>query len=63
MKCSERVPESNKQVLLYFGTYDGHIEDGFISEDLDGKFHYLFDGDSLDVMPTHWMPLPEPPTD
>lgn len=60
--CSERMPELDKRVLLYFGSYDGHIEDGCIGDDGDGPYHYFFDGDSLQQEPTHWMPLPESPT-
>lgn len=63
IKCSERMPELDKRVLLYFGSYGGHIEDGCIGDDGDGPYHYFFDGDSLQQEPTHWMPLPEPPTD
>ncbi|MGP1065771.1 DUF551 domain-containing protein [Serratia sp. CY56810] len=59
--CSERMPELDKRVLLYFGSYDGHIEDGCIGDDGDGPYHYLFDGDSLQQEPTHWMPLPAAP--
>lgn len=59
--CSERMPELDKRVLLYFGSYDGHIEDGCIGDDGDGPYHYFFDGDSLQQEPTHWMPLPVAP--
>lgn len=59
--CSERMPELDKRVLLYFGSYDGHIEDGCIGDDGDGPYHYFFDGDSLQQDPTHWMPLPAAP--
>lgn len=59
--CSERMPELDKRVLLYFGSYDGHIEDGCIDDDGDGPYHYFFDGDSLQQEPTHWMPLPASP--
>ncbi|EMH4032953.1 Protein of uncharacterised function (DUF551) [Klebsiella oxytoca] len=59
--CSERMPELDKRVLLYFGSYSGHIEDGCIGDDGDGPYHYFFDGDSLQQEPTHWMPLPAAP--
>ncbi|MFI7997844.1 DUF551 domain-containing protein [Serratia marcescens] len=59
--CSERMPELDKRVLLYFGSYDGHIEDGCIGDDGDGPYHYFFDGDSLQQEPTNWMPLPAAP--
>jgi len=59
--CSERMPELDKRVLLYFGSYGGHIEDGCIGDDGDGPYHYFFDGDSLQQEPSHWMPLPAAP--
>ncbi|WP_105605681.1 DUF551 domain-containing protein [Cronobacter sakazakii] len=59
--CSERMPELDTRVLLYFPDYGGHIEDGCIGDEGDGPYHYFFDGDSLRHEPTHWMPLPEAP--
>jgi hypothetical protein len=59
--CSKRMPELDKSVLLYFGSYGGHVEDGCIGDDGDGPYHYFFDGDSLQQGPTHWMPLPAAP--
>lgn len=59
--CSERMPELDKRVLLYFGSYGGHIEDGCIGDDGDGPYHYFFDGDSMQQEPTHWMSLPAAP--
>ncbi len=59
--CSDRMPELNTRVLLYFPDYGGHIEDGCIGDEGDGHYHYFFDGDSLRHEPTHWMPLPEAP--
>lgn len=59
--CSEQMPELDKRVLLYFGSYSGHIEDGCIGDDGDGPYHYFFDGDSLQQEPTHWMPCPAAP--
>lgn len=58
---SERMPESDTRVLLYFSDYDGHIEDGFIGDNGDGLCHYLFDGDCFGRNPTHWQPLPAGP--
>ncbi|KAB0812426.1 DUF551 domain-containing protein [Cronobacter sakazakii] len=59
--CSERMPELDTRVLLYFPDYGGHIEDGCIGDEGDGHYHYFFDGYSLRHEPTHWMPLPEAP--
>ena len=58
---SERMPELDTRVLLYFSDYSGHIEDGCIGDEGDGPYHYFFDGDSLSHEPTHWMPLPAVP--
>lgn len=55
------VPNLDEKVLLLFTQYDNHIEDGFIGDEGDGIYHYLYDGDSLPSNPTHWQPLPEPP--
>ncbi|WP_285112752.1 DUF551 domain-containing protein [Leclercia adecarboxylata] len=59
--CSERIPNFDSRVLLYFPDYGGHIEDGCIGDEGDGRYHYFFDGDSLRHEPTHWMPLPAEP--
>lgn len=59
--CSERMPELDTRVLLYFADYDGHTEDGCIGDEGEGPYHYFFDGDSLRHEPTHWMPLPSAP--
>ncbi len=58
---SERMPELDTRVLLYFSDYSGHIEDGCIGDEGDGPYHYFFDGDSLSHEPTHWMQLPAGP--
>ncbi|SSL50293.1 Eaa1 [Klebsiella pneumoniae] len=58
---SERMPELDTRVLLYFSDYSGHIEDGCIGDEGDGPYLYFFDGDSLSHEPTHWMPLPVAP--
>lgn len=59
--CSERMPEVDTRVLLYFSDVGGHIEDGCIGDEGDGPYHYFFDGDSLRHEPTHWMLLPAAP--
>lgn len=38
---SERMPELDTRVLLYFSDYSGHIEDGCIGDEGDGPYHYF----------------------
>ena len=50
----------NKRVLLYWDILD-HYEDGTIyeNEDVPGEIYaVLFDGESLNTQPTHWIKLP-----
>ena len=52
-----------KRVLLLWDTLN-HIEDGTVYKNEYAPcaiYAVLFDGESLNVQPTHWMPLPEPP--
>jgi len=56
----DRAPGGDR-VLLYWDR-TGHIEDGEIVKLPDGSLHHiLFDGETVNDNPTHWMPLPEPP--
>ena len=56
------LPEPGSKVLLYYAGVD-HYEDATVYDDGDGRYAVLFDGDMLIYDPTHWMPLPEPPSD
>lgn len=38
---SERLPELDTRVLLYFSDCGGHIEDGCIGDEGDGPYHYF----------------------
>jgi hypothetical protein len=62
ISVEDSLPEEGRQVLLYWKE-SGHIEDGafYEFETGTGWYHVLFDGESLNCEPTHWMPLPEPP--
>jgi hypothetical protein len=49
-----------KRVLLYWQESQ-HFEDGIVYDDgdsEDGIYHVLFDGESSNSMPSHWMELP-----
>lgn len=59
----EKMPSLDEKILLLFIQYDGHIEDGFIGDEGDGWYHYLYDGDSMPTNPSHWMALPALPND
>ena len=51
---------TNKRLLLYWETLD-HYEDGTIynNDDVPGEtYTVLFDGESLNIPPTHWMEIP-----
>lgn len=64
IRCSARLPDLDTRVLLLFADIDNHIEDGFIGDENGlGWYHYLFDGDAMPKNPTHWMPLPELPSE
>lgn len=53
IKCSDRFPEINKQVLTYCVEYPS---DGFELEERIGD-----DDWSMNYSASHWMELPEPP--
>ncbi|MDG9785311.1 DUF551 domain-containing protein [Metapseudomonas otitidis] len=64
IKCSERMPKPNQEVLVYRkGNRASHGP--FFAKAKNREMHpweYL-DGDTCYMAITHWMPLPEPPED
>lgn len=61
IKCSDRLPEKSKHVLCYYGVKSPLR--GYMHE---GKWYLYFYGgveESYMHNVTHWMPLPEPPTE
>jgi hypothetical protein len=58
IKCSERMPENKKQVLLgWYGQFGDWVH--FIGCNTSGVWY--FQGSYQGA--THWMPLPAPPKD
>jgi hypothetical protein len=60
ISVQERLPEFERRVLLLWEKTE-HIEDGkfYPSEHVDGEwYHVLFDGESMNDAPSHWMPYP-----
>ena len=66
IKCSERLPEesSHLRILLWNGSYIRYGK--WLSTDCSGKncdWHDDYDNRIKGKKITHWMPLPEPPTE
>jgi hypothetical protein len=59
--CSERMPESEGKYLVYSPRW-GEVDTLAFTEDL-GFSWVDGDGTLVPFMPTHWMPLPAPPSD
>lgn len=57
IKCSDRMPELNKQVLLWD---DGHFIVGSRYKNCFGHYIWSFPED-YDGEPSHWMTLPKSP--
>lgn len=57
IKCSERLPELHVRVLIFANKiyYSWRFQ-------FDGKDYWNADYAPYDCQPTHWQPLPEPPT-
>lgn len=61
------APKNGRAVLLYETTYGGkcyvmigHYANGWVA---DSEMYWSEDGpEHCSICPTHWMPLPEPPT-
>ena len=50
-----------KEIILYWKELD-HFENEAVYDDGDsetGIYHVLFDGESMNYMPTHWAELPK----
>lgn len=61
IKCSERLPEVDQEVL---GIDDANNYEALLyTWSFMSPGTYFFAASSGEFHPTHWMPLPEPPTD
>jgi len=66
IKTTDKMPDNPRpygfnNVIAYFGTDGGAVEEVMYNTKTR-KFQYL-DFDEVRIIPTHWMPLPEPPKD
>ena len=56
ISVKDRLPKVNESILCYQTIYGRSVG---VMDDL-GQFRFNHPGDTL--KPTHWMPLPEPPS-
>ncbi len=57
--CSDRLPQADERVLVYFKNKIRDFQSITLSEFIDGEFNM---GSKL-FQVTHWRPLPPPPTE
>ncbi|MBE0395328.1 DUF551 domain-containing protein [Citrobacter amalonaticus] len=62
IKCTERVPEKYTDILIYT-TKPGEILLAYLTSSNEFFYDRDTDGDELTCYATHWMPLPEPPSE
>lgn len=58
IKVSERLPDSEKEVLVWSPRYKNQ----YLVSRIDGRWIPFGSGRALYDTVTHWMPLPEPPS-
>ena len=58
--CAERLPENQKDVLIYFDRCGGEIGIGYYGERSDGKRLWCVMGSMLCYNVLAWQPLPAP---
>ena len=60
VKCADQMPPDDVVKNGHYITWDGFTvrENNRYRDDLMRKFHWVWEH----PMPTHWMPLPKPPT-
>lgn len=61
VKCSERMPEEGSENQVYCSDTEEQFTGIYVG---NGEFQYAAYGMNIIVCtPTHWMPLPPPPTE
>lgn len=67
ISVDERLPEEGDIIVSAHFYDNGLMPDAAVCWLLNGKFHFYEDGTCseeniyLDMVVTHWMPIPEPP--
>lgn len=61
IKTAETVPKVGQLVLMWGGSF-GDVRIGQIDSDLDSPPHWVDQEFFSCDTPTHWQPLPAPPT-
>ncbi|EMR0739537.1 DUF551 domain-containing protein [Citrobacter braakii] len=62
IKCTERMPDKYSDVLIYTNN-PNEILLAYLNLSNDFCYDRDNDGDEITCHATHWMPLPEPPTE
>jgi hypothetical protein len=58
----ETAPKDGTEIIAYRKVQPPHIEAMSWADYGDtGRWYWTYDGDSPDVQPTHWIPIPPPP--
>ena len=55
----ETAPVEIQILMLFKFETCLHVESGYLDE--EDRLHWLDNGETLSIHPTHWMPLPTPP--
>lgn len=59
ISVKDKLPDTYTEVIVYYPPENLYIQGYF--EDITNSWHEI-GGNKLNISPTHWMPLPKPPT-